>query len=220
MLYQVTTKARKTFAVDSALTDAEAQAVLADKENASPFEKSLAGKSRLTPKMRAWLHVLASWAVEPRKEPVNDSFPLILAMLQKTRDDGNKKFPKVRLQIEGQIVQLGLSQKGTVNVTDGRGYNVNKYFGAIQPNGSFREGKSWTADVSKLLREVEADAVSAVKRYSTGQCCFCRLELTTLESRTAGYGKTCAKNHGGLPWGHIDPELRELPKRPLQMPYY
>lgn len=220
MLYEVTTKAGKTFAVESTLTDAEAQAVLAEKAKASNFEKSLAGKSKLSPKMRSWLHVLAHWAITPREEPATtDSLPLTIAMLQKVRDDGNKKFPKVRLQIDGQLVQLALSRKGTVNVTDGRAYGVNKYFGAIQPNGALREGRDVTPDVLTLLRAVELNAASAVKRYSTGQCCFCRLELTTLESRTAGYGKTCAKNHS-LPWGHIDPELEILPKRPLQAPYY
>lgn len=212
MLYEVTTKAGKTFAVESTLTDAEAQAVLAEKDNASNFEKSLATKSKLSLKMRNWLHVLAHWTITPREEPAaSASFPTTFAMLEKVREDGRKKFPKVRLAIEGQIVQLALSRKGTVNVTDGRPFRANKYFGAIQPGGSFRDGRDLTADVRTLLHALEINATNAVKRYSTGQCCFCNLELDTRESRTAGYGPVCAKNHG-LPWGAIDEDLEVLPK--------
>lgn len=222
MEYVVWTKAGKRFAVESTLTTIEAQAVLAEKAGASAFEKSLAGKSlhRMTPKMTAWCHVLANWAIAPREEEAaTDSFPLTMALLEKVRDDGFKKFPKMILKIEEQVVVMALSRKGTVNVTDGGPYRANKYFGAIQPGGSYREGAAITPDVRTLLHAIEENAADAVKRYSTGKCCFCRKELTTRESRTVGYGQTCAKNHA-LPWGHIDPDLAELPKQPLQSPYY
>ena len=213
MEYVAYSRAGKRFAVESNLTNAEAQAVLAEKDGANDFERKLANpKTRLSPKMVAWLHICAIRAITPREvATVTDSFPVTFAMLEKVREDGRKKFPKVRLAIEGQIVQLALSRKGTVNVTDGRRYRENKYFGAIQPGGDFREGRDITPDVRTLLRALELNAPDTVKRYSTGQCCFCNLDLDTRESRTVGYGPVCAKNHG-LPWGAIDPDLAILPK--------
>jgi len=221
MIYEVTTRAGKRYSESSTLTDAEAQAVLAEKPNASDFEKSLAGKKpeRLSPKMRAWLHVLAIWAITPREETDGESFPNILAMLTHAREAG-KKFPKVKLEIEGQRVVLALSGAGKVNVTDGRGYRVGAWFGAIQPSGAFRQGREYER-VSGILRDLESDPAGVAARHgiATGECCFCSIELTTPESLSVGYGPVCAKKHA-LPWGEVNPDVTmPEPKPKVRQPY-
>jgi len=208
MLYEVTTRAGKRYAETSTLTDAEAQAVLAEKDKPSDFEKALAIKKpgRISPKMRSWLHVLAIWAITPRKETDGEQFPNILAMLTHAREAG-KKFPKVKLAVEGQRIVLALSGAGKVNVTDGRGYRVGAWFGAIQPDGALRQGREYER-VSGVLRDLETDPAGVAARHgiATGECCFCSIELTTPESLSVGYGPVCAKKHA-LPWGAVNPDL-------------
>lgn len=207
MQYSVTTKAGKVHTVDSTLTDAQAQAVLADKDRLSEFERSLASKRKLSPKMRAWLHVLATWALNPREEAAaSNAYPEILAMLTRAREAG-KKFPKIKLSVDGQPVVLALSGAGKVNVTDGRGFHSGTWFGAIQPSGSFREGREFSR-VSGVLDSLEVDPAGVATQHgvATGECCFCARELTTKESRSVGYGPVCADKFG-LPWGAVDPDM-------------
>lgn len=217
MQYTVYTRTGKTFSVDSDLTDAEAQEVLATKAPASDdFAGSLAGKAKLSPKMRAWLHVKAQWLLNPRERAESTrAFPGILAMLTKAREAG-KKFPKIKLHVApgadyaaspSRNVVIYLGRNGKANVTDGGGYGRGTWFGAIQPDGSFREGTD-AARVLPILSELDADPlrVAAQHGVATGECCFCARELTTKESRSVGYGPVCAARHG-LEWGKIDPEL-------------
>ncbi len=207
MQYQVTTKAGKTHTVESDLTDAQAQSVLLDKDRLSDFESSLASKRKLTPKMRAWLHVLAQWALNPREEQAASvQFHGILAMLTRAREAG-KKFPKIKPDVGGQRIVLALSGAGKVNVTDGAGFHSGTWFGAIQPSGAFREGREYSR-VSGALEALEADPAGVATQHgvATGECCFCARELTTKESRSVGYGPVCADRFG-LPWGAIDPDL-------------
>lgn len=209
MEYSVTTKAGKTFTIEHDLTDADAQAVLRAKQGASNFERDLASKRKLSPKQVAWLHVLAFWAQNPRERDADaESFPTILGMLTKAREAG-KKFPKIKLRVDGQPIVLALNRAGKVNVTDGGGYGSGRWFGAIQPSGAFY---SRDADaVLPVLRDLESDPVTVASQHgvATGECCFCARELTTKESRTVGYGPICAGKFG-LPWGHVDPELEKL----------
>jgi len=37
-------------------------------------------------------------------------------------------------------------------------------------------------------------------KFPTGNCCFCRRELTDKRSTEVGYGPICA-DHFSLPWG-------------------
>lgn len=209
MEFTVTTRNGKVHTVDSKLTDEQARDVLRAKPDASAFERDLSGRQRLSPKQVAWLHVLAFWTQHPREDKAADNFPTILAMLAHAREAG-KKFPKIKLRVDGQPIVLALNRAGKVNVTDGGGYGVGAWFGAIQPSGAFREGRGADA-VLPVLRELESDPVAVATQHgvATGECCFCARELTTKESRTVGYGPICAGKFG-LPWGHVDPELERL----------
>jgi hypothetical protein len=207
MQYTVATKAGKVFTVDSDLTDNAAQNVLADKPETSSFENKLINSDQLSPKMRAWLHVLAHWALNPRPESNGgESFPGILALLNKARDAG-KKFPKIKLRVDGQPIVLALNRAGKVNVTDGGPFRGEQWFGAIQLDARWRDGAQ-PEKVLPILALLEKDPASVATQHgvATGNCCFCTRDLSTKESRSVGYGPICAGKFG-LPWGDIDPEL-------------
>lgn len=217
MEFTVYTRAGKQFSVDSNFTDGEAQQILADKSDASDFERKLSDSNRLSPKMRAWLHVLAVWATEPKEDkPEREAFPNILAMLNRARDAG-KKFPKIKLSVDGRAIVLALSRAGKVNVTDGRPYGENVWFGAIQPTGAFHAGRAADA-VLATLRALDADPETVATQHgvATGNCCFCARELTTRESRSVGYGPVCAEKFG-LDWGFVDPEFDATGKVPFSI---
>ena len=213
MQFTVTTRAGKTFTVESAFTDLEAQKVLTAKEGASDFERDLASKPRLSTKQVAWLHVLAHWATQPKAEVASvGAFPGILALLNMARDAG-KKFPKIKLDVDGKRVVLALNGKGKVNVTDGRPYGEALFYGAIQQDSAFRPSRNSGAILSTLeALEADPQRVAAQHGIATGNCCFCARDLTTKESRSVGYGPICADKFG-LEWGTIDPDLQELGAR-------
>ena len=196
--------------ITSDLEDSHAQQILRDKPNASQFERDLSTRKSLSRKQRAWLHALAQWTLNPKpREPRTgdgEVFPRILAMLTNAREAG-KKFPKIKLRVDGSPVVIYLGRNGKANVTDGGRYGQNVWFGAIQLDDSFRAGKD-AARVLPVLRELEEDPmrVAAQHGIATGECCFCARDLTTKESRSVGYGPVCADKHG-LQWGKVDPEL-------------
>lgn len=217
MEYTVHTRAGKTFTVESDLSTGDAIRVLANKAERSNFERDLIDKRRvLSAKQRAWVHVLASWAQNPREDNGGAAFPAIYALLTKAREAG-KKFPKIKLSVDGQRVVLALSGKGKVNVTDGRPYGSNTYFGAIQQDGNFRASRD-AGSVMVTLEALEANPakVAAQHGVATGNCCFCAKDLTTKESRSVGYGPVCADRHG-LPWGAIDPDLDNAGKEEVSI---
>lgn len=215
--YTVTTRRGKTFSVTTNRTLNESLLILSRKADKSDFERDLIDKRRiLSPKQVAWVFVLAEWTANPRKSRESESFPGILEMLTKARDAG-KRYPKIKLRVDGQPFVLALSRAGKVNVTDGQGYGAGVWFGAIQPSGAFREGND--AEMAlPVLKQLEANpaGVAAQHGVATGNCCFCAKELTTKESRSVGYGPVCAENHG-LPWGAIDPDLDKAGKEVLEM---
>ena len=215
--YTVTTRKGKTFSVTTTRTLNESLLILSRKPDASDFERDLVAKRRiLSPKQVAWVFVLAEWTANPRKPRETEAFPGILDLLTRARDAG-KRYPKIKLSVDGQPVVLALSGAGKVNVTDGRGFHQGVWYGAIQPSGAFREG-SEVDTVLPVLKQLEDDPAGVASQHgvATGNCCFCAKELTTKESRSVGYGPICAGNHG-LPWGAIDPNLDSVGKEILEM---
>ena len=123
------------------------------------------------------------------------------------------KYPKLRFKVDGQkvvIARAGSASKheGCANVTDGKPFGDNLWYGRIEQDGSFRKGKAFTPKIDEFLTELSDDVVgyTATHGQKTGNCAFCGRHLTTKESVTAGYGPVCA-GKWGLPWGHIDATL-------------
>lgn len=124
-----------------------------------------------------------------------------------------KKFPKIRLQLDdGRAVVLALasakaSRPGTVNVTDGRPFGDNVWYGRVDPTtgaweASNRADAATMTAVTALLTRFAADPLTMAADYghATHSCCFCGITLTDPRSKTAGYGPICAGKFG-LDWG-------------------
>lgn len=216
--YTVTTRAGKTYTVESALTDREAAELILSKEGQSDFARDIARKALealtnivafpLSPKQRAWLHVLAGWASKPaRSEASSDSFPAILGLLERA-SEAQKRQPFIALELDGAEVLIRRAPKGHANVTSGGPFETRTWFGRINLDGSFFRSRACTDEIVGLLRKVEEDPARVASQHgvATGYCCFCARDLSTKESRSVGYGPVCAEKFG-LPWGEIDPDL-------------
>jgi len=159
-------------------------------------------------KQAAWAHKMATEVITPRPPRVELDADLrpVVDMLRRAAD-AQKRAPNIVLERDGQRVQLRLagersSQPGAVNVTDGRPYGQNQWFGRINPDGRFTASRTCTPVVRQLLLDLAADpaAVAGQHGVATGSCCFCSRELSDKRSRSVGYGQTCAGKFG-LPWG-------------------
>lgn len=196
--------------VETWLTDEEAIAVCMTLP--SSFAHDLVAKSYgrkgLSWDQMTWVHILAIEHLKKQEEPATEAirFPGILSLFANTQ--GKLKFPKLSFVTEdgtGVVLQKAGERSrypGNLHVSDGGPFGNNRYFGRIDTDGVFHEGRDCTGDILKLLEIVSKDPVGAARAYGhlTGCCCFCRQELTDERSTTVGYGPVCAKKWG-LPWG-------------------
>ena len=123
---------------------------------------------------------------------------------------GNLKFPKIRLTLDGSPIALSVAQKGahpgSLNITDGKPFGENVWYGRVTPKGEWQRPKSMnprmSTALSGFLAEMSQDAAGTASKYGrmTGNCMFCNKALTDARSTEVGYGETCAGNWG-LPWG-------------------
>ena len=215
---------RKGKEFTTTLTDLEAYKAIAGR--GSDFAKSLheSGDADnpdsygLSYEMWLWVHIIASEGEKKGPRLVFGASPLTKIVEHFDRAIASKiKFPKVLLETEDGVA-LKLSRAGgrakfpgTLNVTDGKPFGENKWFGRVLRSGVLEAGKDLTPEVEALLAAFNADPAKVARTHGllTGNCCFCRKELTTGESLTAGYGPICADKFG-LPWGEVDPEVRDL----------
>lgn len=76
------------------------------------------------------------------------------------------------------------------------------YVGKIDHDGNFSSARDVEPtrgfQILEELRQFCVDPAKAAKMYGqrTGECCFCKHELTDARSRMAGYGPICADNWG------------------------
>lgn len=117
------------------------------------------------------------------------------------------KYPKITLMVENQPLALsvagaGSKAPGTVNVTDGRPFGQNVWFGRVTPQGVWEKSQSASekelAAVGAFLQKFGKDPSGVAKEYGrlTGRCCFCNGGLTDERSTAAGFGPVCAKHFG------------------------
>lgn len=123
------------------------------------------------------------------------------------------KYPKIVMSFENGDLRLSMAgptakKPGTINITDGKPYGQNKWYGRISQEGKWEVNDKVVKDDAELnwlksiLRNFSKDPETAAKLYGhmSGNCCFCSKELTDEKSVHWGYGATCAKNYG-LPHG-------------------
>lgn len=127
------------------------------------------------------------------------------------------QYPKIRLQSDKLELQLSVAGNtakfpGSINITDGKPYGQNKWFGRIQTDGTIHFGNAYAASMQKEIEhELELFAENPAeyaKGYSkaTSNCMFCAKQLTDPQSIAVGYGPVCAA-HYGLPHGEIDKQV-------------
>lgn len=201
--------------IESDLTLRQAYDVLVAKANRSPFESDLCrhfekwGNS-LTSGRQQWLVMIAQEHLDRASRPqapavdLGGDFSAIRALFDMVR--GKLQRPKFRLQTrDGRPVWLMVAgdtsrNAGSVSVTNGEPYGTpGSFYGRINQDGTTTVRD---AGVVELLKEFAADPAGTAAAYGrlTGNCCFCKQNLTDERSTEAGYGPVCA-GHYGLPWG-------------------
>lgn len=158
-----------------------------------------------------WIHILVVDAeaklagkVDPRQIALPGlSFEPVVKLLKTAAERGLKRprltFEKVTLTLAGRAARI----PGSVNVVSNGRFETRTWFGRIMPNGTIEKGRDWTPEVEAFLRDLAENpaGVAAAHGHQTGNCCFCRRELTDARSVTVGYGPICAEKFN-LPWGH------------------
>ena len=102
---------------------------------------------------------------------------------------------------------------GQINLTDGRPYGDNTYYGRVSTDGQltlsrYFEGESRGPEKDALVASLrrladEPEKIAAEYGKYSGNCCFCGLPIGEGDDRRSaevGYGPNCAQNYG-LPWG-------------------
>lgn len=135
-----------------------------------------------------------------------DGFFPIVNLMHRIKDSGNE-WPKVRLSIgDDQPLVLTVAgprarNPGAVNMTDGRAYGDNIYFGKITVDGTFQPSQAsrnldrvvkeslWA--LMSRMRDGEAEAVFAEFGKRFGICAICGRELTNETSVARGIGPVC-----------------------------
>ncbi len=152
-----------------------------------------------------WRPIHAACAA-PRPSAVAVAGAPILELLRGARSSG-LRWPKLTLDLDGRRVQLSLAgdaskHPGTVNVTDGRRYPENTWFGRVLADGTFQPGRDCDETVVAILRRLAEDpaGTAADHGHRSGSCCFCGRELNDPRSTAVGYGPICAEKWL-LPWG-------------------
>lgn len=173
----------------------------------------LANKGSLSSSQWYWVGKLAARATEPKVEPVTitvGDFGGVIDLFNKAKQ--KLKFPKIALQLEdGRPVVLtvaGAASKapGTVNITDGKPFGSNTWYGRVTPSGAWEPSRkaddATQVSMSTLLAMLAKHPARVAAEHGklTGNCCFCNSKLTDKRSTEIGYGTICAQNYG-LPWG-------------------
>lgn len=145
-------------------------------------------------------------ASKPAPKPAHASAAPLFDLLNKAKANG-LQFPKLRFEHEGQKLVVSVAGEssrtpGVLNLTDGKPFGQNVWFGRVNLDGSITQSKLWQPWVGELLLAFAADpaGVGAAYGKKTGSCCYCGRHLETKESLAVGYGPICAEKFG-LPWG-------------------
>lgn len=160
-----------------------------------------------------WLHVLVANHEGRATRPNTTSVALTglglihkhLADCRKSREEGGKGLlhPMVGLLVGDQNVVLKLAgpksrNKGKVSVASDHRYGHGDFYGWIDESGNMDSKKPIPQAVADILTRVAQDPARVISEIGkeSGRCCYCFAELTTVQSKIAGCGKTCADNYG------------------------
>lgn len=140
--------------------------------------------------------------ITPAPAPVAP-FANVVAFLQRLSESGLKR-PKVRIVTEaGDPIAISVAgansrNPGHLNVTDGKPFGSNVYFGRIDLAGKPNPPLSQRAAIIAALTTLNADPEGALVQFGriTGACGICGRELTDPVSVARGIGPICAGKGG------------------------
>ena len=180
-----------------------------DRKFAGDLVKYFGKHGGLTDKQAKWVPKLIERAVcgtEETEVNVGSAFQVIIELFNKAAE--HIKYPKITLNtgFHKKVVQLSLAgskskYKGCIQVTDGRKFGENTWYGRITPEGIWVQSNQGNDEerkaVLKTLRALGNNTISTVSAYGkeTGYCCFCNSQLTDEKSVAAGFGPVCANNY-------------------------
>src|SRR5262245_59873166 len=154
-----------------------------------------------------WLHNIVRDAEQPSKgSNLIPGFQSIVDHMTRCRDgreNGGKGllYPAIMLMVEGQKLVLKLQGKNSKNaggvcIASERGFGKGDYFGKITRAGDLDPSKLLTPKVLEILKRIAANPALAISQLGKeiGCCCYCFIPLTTVQSKIAGCGDTCADN--------------------------
>jgi len=200
------------------------QRAVTDKKTRGDFAPSLCQSyvkyGSWTERQRPWAHKLAMEATQgPQERKPAPKFPGYgkivdhLRECRERRQAGGKGllYPTVHLTVGETTVVLKLcglksKRKGSVSVASSHRYGEGKFYGYISPDGEY---EPWTGtpqgvfEILDCLKPNPAEGISELGKES-GRCCYCLAELTQVQSKIAGCGKTCADN-----WNMPYPSAKE-----------
>jgi hypothetical protein len=193
------------------MTLTEAIGILKSKLASNEFAASLARqfdqRGNLSSKQEYWAQKLAQEAENPAIPHNTETFDFAKISSLFTIASGHLKYPKVRLMIGDEEIVLskaGTKSKwtGSINVTSLGSFDERSWYGRIGTDGQLIKSGKMTDQIVSVLRRFSADPAKVASEYGllTGNCCFCRKQLTDKRSTEVGYGKVCA-GHYSLPWG-------------------
>lgn len=162
-----------------------------------------------------WVHVIVAQAEGRATRPVAPATGSLittnyikvvehLSRCRQSRDEGGKGLlhPMVGMTVDGQHVVLKLAgrksrHEGKVSVASDHRYGHGQFFGWIEKDGRFntKNAPAKVMHILDLLADDPAAAIAAIGK-ETGRCCYCFAELSTVQSKIAGCGETCARNYG------------------------
>jgi len=183
-----------------------------DSEFAMSLYRGAKRNGAYTPRQIPWVHVIVAQAegrpTRPVVQPIATNYIKVAEHLQKcrrSRDEGGKGLlnPMVGLLVGGQQVVLKLAgsksrHQGKVSVASDHRYGYGEFYGWIERDGTFRPSKQTPEAVVNILDRLSADPVAAISEIGkeSGRCCYCIAALSTVQSKIAGCGDTCARNYG------------------------
>jgi hypothetical protein len=167
-----------------------------------------------TPNQIPWVHVLLAQHEGRNTTPNATSGPALtglslihehLAGCRERRDNGGKglKNPLIRLTVGDTNVCLKLTGGGSrnpncVSVSESHRFGEGKFYGFINAQGELNSKYGVPQEVQDILTRVAQDPARVISEIGkeSGRCCYCYAELTTVQSKIAGCGGTCARNYG------------------------
>jgi hypothetical protein len=141
---------------------------------------------------------------EPKAAAIAVDLSAIFEKFATAQSNGIKR-PK--MSVEGFSFSLAGSNSrnaGKIYVKTGPRYE-DTYLGAVAASGEFTRSRDCTDENVAALIAIAGDVVEAAKAYGrkTGDCSFCRRELTHGVSIALSYGPICAENWG-MPHNYND----------------